>query len=301
MTGKEFFVITRATVREFGKDDVGYMAAALTYYAFFSVFPLLLLAVTLSGLFLNPEDAQLFIFNNVARVAPGSISLFESVLNEALKSRNNAGWLALVGLATLAFSASGAFDALDKAINRAWSSEKTPNFLAGKLSSFVMMLVVGALLVLTVLVSAILTATRQAASYAVGHMPGESIFWQVINTSASLAIVFLGFTLLYRFVPRCDVDFRDVWLASIMTAIAWTVAKEGFAFFVGTSFANYNAVYGTLGTVIALLTWIYISSIIVLMGAEFCSETARVRDLREKASGQSQPESEKKRSPWLPL
>jgi membrane protein len=303
MTGKEFLTVTKATAREFGKDDVGYMAAALTYYVFFSVFPLLLLAVTLAGLFLNDDDARVFILNNVAQVVPGSVDLLQSVLVEALKNRESAGWLALVGFATLTFSASGAFDALDKAINRAWSSEKMPNFFVGKLTSFVMMLVIAALLILSVLVSTTLAATRRITSDALGRVvtevPGETVFWWIINVSASLAIIFLGFVLLYRFVPRCKVDFRDIWPAALITAIAWTIAKEGFAIFLGTSFANYSAVYGTLGTVIALLTWIYISSIIVLVGAEFSAETARVRDLREKVV-QHMEGRDRKKSPWLP-
>jgi len=303
MTGKEFLAVTKATAREFGKDDVGYMAAALTYYVFFSVFPLLLLAVTLAGLFLNDDDARVFILNNVAQVVPGSVDLLQSVLVEALKNRDSAGWLALVGFATLIFSASGAFDALDKAINRAWSTEKMPNFFVGKLTSFVMMLVIAALLILSVLVSTTLAATRRITSDALGRVvtevPGETLFWWIINVSASLAIIFLGFVLLYRFVPRCKVDFRDIWPAALITAIAWTIAKEGFAIFLGTSFANYSAVYGTLGTVIALLTWIYISSIIVLVGAEFSAETARVRDLREKVVKHMEG-SGRKKSPWLP-
>ncbi len=303
MTGKEFLAVTKATAREFGKDDVGYMAAALTYYVFFSVFPLLLLAVTLAGLFLNDDDARVFILNNVAQVVPGSVDLLQSVLVEALKNRDSAGWLALVGFATLIFSASGAFDALDKAINRAWSSEKMPNFFVGKLTSFAMMLVIAALLILSVLVSTTLAATRRITSDALGRVvtevPGETIFWWIINVSASLAIIFLGFVLLYRFVPRCKVNFRDIWPAALITAIAWTIAKEGFAIFLGTSFANYSAVYGTLGTVIALLTWIYISSIIVLVGAEFSAETARVRDLREKVVKHMEGRDRKK-SPWLP-
>lgn len=300
---KELLTITRATIREFDKDDVGNMAAALTYFVFFSVFPLLLLAVTLAGLFLDPDDARAFIFNNVARVTPGSLDLLQSVLNEALKNRENAGWLALIGFATLAYSASGAFDALDKAINRAWSTEKKPGFLASKLTSFGMMLAVGALLILSVIVSAILTTTREVTTNAVGkialEIPGQAIFWWLVNIAASLAIIFLGFVLLYRLVPRCEVLFRDIWPGALIAAVAWTLAKEGFAFFLGSSFANYSAVYGTLGTVIALLTWIYISSVIVLVGAEFAAETARVHDLREKITPGESDEVNKKKSPWL--
>jgi len=303
--GKELLTILKATFKECGKDDVGYMAAALTYYVFFAVFPLMLLAVTLAGLFLDPADARDIIFNNIAQIAPGSLELLQSVLDEALKNRQNAGWVALLGLVTLAYSASGAFDALDKAVNRAWSSERMPNFFVSKLTSFAMMLAVGALLILSVVISAALTTTREVAKNAVGRfapeIPGEATFWSVVNIAASLAIIFLAFVLLYRLVPRREVRYKDVWLGALLAAVAWTIAKEVFAIFLGSSFANYSAIYGTLGAVIALLTWIYISSLIVLVGAEFTAETALVRISREreKINSQNSNEESKRKSPWL--
>src|SRR5437870_257836 len=161
MSGKQLWTISTATLREFGKDDISYLAAAVTYYAFFSVFPLILLAVSVASLFLDTRQANGFIFNDVAQFAPGSVKLLSGAVDDAVSNRANAGWLALVGLVALAFSASGAFDALDKAINRAWHTEKVPNLLVSKLTSFAMMAVIAALLLLAVVVSTTLTFTQQ--------------------------------------------------------------------------------------------------------------------------------------------
>jgi membrane protein len=106
---------------------------------------------------------------------------------------------------------------------------------------------------------------------------------------------------MYRFLPRCEAKFRDVWVGALLAAIAWSLVKEGFAYYLGSSFANFQAVYGALGTVIALMTWIYISSVIILAGAEFAAETARFRRLLQVAAGEKSQASERRRtSPWLP-
>jgi len=303
MSGKEFLTVAKATVREFGKDDVAYLAAAQTYYAFFSLFPLLILAITLVGVIVAVDrDAAIdFIFDKTREYLPGSVEFVSDVLVEALENRSNAGWIAVIGVATLAFTASGAFDALDKGINRAWKTDKVPNFFVGKLISFGMMAGVAAMLVLSFILTAMLAAARSITTYLVGQLYGEQIFWQVMSFLASFLIVFLMFLLMYRFLPRCEVEIRDVWLAALLAAVAWTLVKEGFAYYVGSSFINFSAVYGTLAAVVALLTWIYISSIIVLTGAEFSAETARVRRLRMQTATALTDSTPHKPSPWLPM
>ena len=298
MNGKELFTVTKATTREFFKDDVAYMAAALTYYSFSSLFPLLVLTITLTGIFVRPEDATLFIFNNVAQVVPGSVQPLQDILRVAFENRSNAGWYALFGVITLLVTATGAFEALDKAINRAWATEKVPSFLVGKLIGLLMMLGIGGLLILSFVATALLTASRAFTSSLIGEVPIAQVFWQVASIFVTLGLIFLVFLLLYRFLPRTDVNLRDVWLAAFIASVSWTIVKELFAYFLGSQFATFTAVYGPLSAIIALLIWIYISSVIILTGAEFSSETARVRRLRLATAGQL-PE-ERKPSPWLP-
>src|SRR5438445_538737 len=111
MNRKEFLVVTRNTLKEYSKDDLALLAAGLTYYAFFSLFPLLLLAVTVASFVFKQSDAETYIFNNVAKVAPGSElpTMLGDIIKKTYESRNNAGLLLFVGIGTLAFSASNAF------------------------------------------------------------------------------------------------------------------------------------------------------------------------------------------------
>ena len=300
MNGRELLAVAKATFHEFNRADVGFMAAALTYYTFLSLFPLILLGLIVFSAIVDPQAERDFIFGVVEQLIPGAAEWLEDVLGGVLEERESTGWLALVGLGTLAFSASGAFSALDKVINRAWGTEKMPNIVIAKLISFAMMGAIGILLILSVVVSAvILTVQRFTASY-IGRLSGDALLWQVVNIASSFAITVLAFTLLYRFVPRCPVRIRDVWPAALLTALIWTIAKEGFALFLGSSFANFSAVYGTLGAVIGLLIWLYISSLIILVGAEFSAETANLRKMQVKeVKVEHAAEPEHRHSPWL--
>jgi len=300
---KEFVTIAKLTFHEYNKDDVGLLAAGVSLFAFFSLFPALLLAVTLAGLYMEPADATTFIYTTVAQYAPGSTELLQEALHDAISNRENAGWLALIGLVTLAFSASSAFETLDKAINRAWNSEKAPSFIVGRLVSFVMMAVVAVLLLLSVLASTLMTAARAATTTAFGEVPGSAIFWWLVNVALSLALIFVIFVLIYRFLPRFEVVLKDVWLGALLAAIAWVILKEFFALYLGSSLVNYSATYGNIGTVIILLTWIYLSALIILTGAEFTAETYKVRRLRAEMMLQSHSEQgegeEPRESPWF--
>jgi membrane protein len=298
MNRKELLVVSKSTVISFGKDDVGLLAAGLTYFSFLSLFPLLLLGVTFAGILLTPQDASKLIFQDVGQAIPGATTLLSQAVDEAFKNRSNAGLLALVSFGLLAFSASNAFSTLDTAINRAWKTEKVPGFVGSKIAGFTMMLGLAGLLIVSLTVSTLLTATRAATSTLVGSVPGSQIFWEVVTAGVSLALVFLVFLIMYRFIPRIEVSLRDAWPGALLAAFAWVVLKELFALYLGSQFGNYDQVYGTMGAVIALLTWIYLSSMIILGGAEFASETHRVRRLRAEVHA-AQDKTEERKSPWF--
>ncbi|MEO8285455.1 MAG: YihY/virulence factor BrkB family protein [Chloroflexota bacterium] len=281
MTFRELVTVVKATIRAFSRDELGTRAAALTYYLFFSLFPLLLLALALVGLFLTPDEARQLVFNNATSLMPGTQAWLSDVLDTALKDRGSAGISAIIGALLLAFSASGAFGELATAINRVWNIEYMPNFFMSKVVSLVMMGVFAAVLLLSVLTTAVLSIGRQLTSDVIGVVPGGDIFWQVVNIAASLAVSFLVFMLMYWFVPRSKIRFKDIWLGALVAAVVWSGFKELFGYYIGSQFARFSAVYGTLGTVAALLTFIYISSLIILVGAEFSSEVARIRTLRK--------------------
>jgi membrane protein len=299
MNPKELVAVSKATFGELGRDDVSMLAAALTYYSFFSLFPLILLAIIVAGLLVKPEDASNFIFTQVAAVAPGSTALMSDAMDKAFQNRNNAGWLALIGVVTLAFSASNAFSTLYKAVNRAWNTEHRPSIVMDKVISFAMMAAAAVIALASLLSSAILTSIRAFTQSRIGKVPGEQVFFQFLSLGVSLVLVFLVLLLMYRFLPRTYVRLKDVWLGAALAAVAWTLTKELFSVFLGSSLQNYDAIYGTVGAVIVLLTWIYISSLIILTGAEFASETNRYRRLNSPVEKSQSKKTGTETSPWF--
>jgi membrane protein len=302
MKPKELLVIARATLKDANKDDLSLLAAGLTYYVFLSIFPLLLLGLTVTANVMGKQSAEELVFKITSQAIPGASKSLESIVAGAFENRD---FFYVVGMVTLLFSASSAFGTLDKAINRAWNTEKVPGFIVSRLVSFLMMLVFSALLAMLLVGSAIISAAQNLTNTLFGKLPGSAFFWNLLDIGVSLTVVFLGLVLIYRFLPRIDVQFRDVWLAALMAAIAWVLLKQGFALYLGSSLANYDVVYGTLGTVVALLFWIYVSSLIILYGAEFGSETYNIRTRHAKlveqaTAGQFNKKWREKGSPWFP-
>jgi membrane protein len=299
MNRKEFTVVAKSTVSEFTRNDISLLAAGLTYFLFLSLFPLLLLGVLLFSIFVSTQDALNFVTQNLTRMMdPASAKLLADVLISTLEGRDNSWLLFIFSFGLVLFSASNAFNTLDKAVNMAWGSEKMPNVLVSRLFSFGMVAVAIALLVASVAVSTALTQTRAITTAVIGEPQGTDIFWWAVTFATSLALVFLVFSLMYRFLPRRDVNMRDVYPGALIAAIAWVLLKELFALYLGSAFANFSSTYGTLGTVVALLTWIYLSSLIILTGAEFTAETYRVRRLRQQIISGVES-SRHSSSPWF--
>jgi membrane protein len=306
MTGRELATVVKATIREYNRNDTGNMAAALTYFAFFSLFPLLIVSITSAALVLGSRaEAAELILGNFAQLLPGSRDLLAEAITVAFRNRETAGLLAAVSLLLLLFSASNAFIALDKAVNRAWDTEKVPSFFVSRLIGFAMIVAGAGIMLLSFGTTLVLATSRALTTEIFGEVPGSDIFWQVANLAATVGLVFFILLAIYRWLPRSHVRVADVWLAALIGSLVWTAVKEGFAYFLGSSFATFDAVYGTLSAVVVLLTWMYISSIIILAGAEFSAETARVRRLRETTGasledhGPGQGPGEHG-SPWLP-
>ncbi|HET9493541.1 MAG TPA: YihY/virulence factor BrkB family protein [Chloroflexia bacterium] len=304
MTGREFVAVVRATIREYRRNDIGNMAAALTYYSFFSLFPLLIVSITVAAIILGSQgEAADLVLSNLSRLLPGSRDLISEAINAAFRNRETAGLLAVASVLLLLFSASNAFIALDKAVNRAWDTEKVPSFLIARLISFAMILAAAGIMLVSFAVTLTLATSRALTTQIFGEVPGIDVFWQIANLAASVGLMSLMFLLIYRWLPRTHVLVADVWRAALLAAVIWTAVKEGFAYYLGSNFATLDAVYGTLSAVVVLLIWMYISSIIILAGAEFSAETAHVRRLRETTGASLEdhgPRPGGRGSPWLP-
>ena len=269
------------TIQAFGKDDCANMAAGLAYYAFFSIFPLILALIALFSLVGEPTDVQERIVKAVGTYLPGSTELVAENVRSVIENRGSAGVIAVL---SLLWSASAFFTAVRKSINRAWNVEKDRSFLGQKVVEFTLIFVVAILLLVSVgftFVSSFLDDVLSLYLRAGNGFIDErvlSIPLTALNFGLALLPVLLSFFIfvsLYRFIPNTTVRISDVWLAALVAAILFEIAKWSFVWYV-TNFARYNLVYGSLASVIVLLFWAYVSTVILLLGAEMASEYSKL-------------------------
>ena len=269
------------TIQAFGKDDCASMAAGLAYYAFFSIFPLILALIALFSLVGEPTDVQERIVKAVGTYLPGSTELVAENVRSVIENRGSAGVIAVL---SLLWSASAFFTAVRKSINRAWNVEKDRSFLGQKVVEFTLILVVAILLFVSIgftFISSFLDDVLSLYLRAGNGFIDErvlSIPLTALNFGLALLPVLLTFFIfvaLYRFIPNTTVRISDVWLAALVAAILFEIAKWSFVWYV-TNFARYNLVYGSLASVIVLLFWAYVSTVILLLGAEMASEYSKL-------------------------
>ena len=280
--------VVKEAFSEFQEDEAGQLGAALAYYAMFSLFPLLLLLVAALGFVLQYWDEAI----DVQKQILGAVSRnFSPQLSETLSGiltgvKSDAGGATIIGLVTLLMGASGVFQQLDMSFNKIWKVPKPvgPSSIVQtiiktvrtRLFSFGMVLAVGFLL----LVSMALTGISQALLQGFSDLPVVgSVAGFTLGILLSLLLNTLVFALLFKYLPDTVVHWRDVWLGAAITALIWELAKYILAWYIGRSAQSYSA-YGAVGAVLVLMVWIYFSSQILFLGAEFTEAYSRHRGSR---------------------
>jgi len=273
-----FVLFCTDTVNEFLNRNCPHISGAISFYALFSFFPLVLAVISIASFVSGSEQQQNRLAQDIAEVVPVSTEFVSETVQGVVSARAITGIASLVGLL---WAASAAFGAVRKGINAAWGIKKTRPFLRERMMDFTLVLGAGVLLMGALFLTPLFTFLKEITD-AVAPEAGlaTNFFWSLVTQVLTPVLSFLTFLLLYRFLPNTKVRMADVWLGALMSAIAFEGAKWGFVWYVKT-FPVYNAVYGTVGAIMALLTWVYVSAIILLFGAlvtsRYASYPSRVR------------------------
>ncbi len=267
--------VVRQTVAEFGQDNGPTLAAAIAYYTLLSIFPLILGLLALFGAFISDPATQSQLIADVAGLFPGAASLIEQTVAEVVRGRQAAGIVATLGLV---WSASGVFGGINQALNQIWKVHEQRNAVANALLAVGLVFGVGVIFVASLLVS---TAIQVATSFdlpvlgiSLGSVPG---LLALIGVIVPVFFAFGVFAFIYRFVPNLKLTWRDVWPGALFASAIFEVGKQAFSWYLG-NFAHYNAVYGSIGAVIALVTWAYYAALVILLGAELNHVLAKLRN-----------------------
>ena len=281
LRGSSLTGVLRSTVTEFRDDNLTDWAAALTYYSVLGIFPALLILVSILGLV--GESATQPLIDNVQTVAPGPAQeIFTNALENIQDTRKTAGMLFVVALATALWAASGYVGAFMRASNSIYEMEEGRPLYKTLPVRFGLTLVLVVLLAATVIGVTITGGLAQEIGDLVGVGSTAVEVWQIAKWPVLLFIVSLMVALLYWAAPNVkQPGFRWISPGSLLAVFGWVVGSAAFTFYV-SNFGAYNKTYGALGGVIVFLIWLWLSNLMVLLGAELNAVLERGRKLEPR-------------------
>ncbi|MBM3933073.1 MAG: YihY/virulence factor BrkB family protein [SAR202 cluster bacterium] len=261
------------TVNDFLDKNCPYIAGAISFYTLFSIFPLFLAIVAASAYGLGPgaEQEQLNLARSIAHLMPVSSQFVNDTMESIIRARAITGIASILGLLWVATTV---FGAIRKGINAAWGIKKTRPFLKERLIDFA--LVIGAAVIVGLF---LLTGPAMAALHSLVMIvaPESEFFntfmWGWLDRLLLPGLSFLTFLILYSYLPNTRVPMGHVWPGALLASVAFDLANSGFIWFVRT-YPSFHVLYGSVSALLTLLTWVYLSAMIVLFGALVTSRYA---------------------------
>jgi membrane protein len=260
--------ILKRTLTEFGEVKASRLAAALAYYAIFSLSPLLLLGISIAGLVFGEQASQGRVVNQIeGTVGRQTAELIQTML--AATQDEASGTIAIIiSLATLLLGASALFGHLQDALNTIWkvkppSSGGIGAVIKKRLVSFAMVGFVGLLIILSLLLTTGLSVLNEIFA----DLPPASVYlYHLINLLLTVGLLTLLFAIMFRSLPDIDIEWRDVWVGAAVTAILFLVGTYLISFYLGRT--GPGSIYGAAGSLVVLLLWIYYLAQIFFFGSQ---------------------------------
>jgi membrane protein len=305
MNAQRIWGLLKETGASWANDYAPSMGAALSYYTLFSIAPLVLIVVAVAGVVFGDDAARGAMFGELrGLMGDQGAEAVESML-QAMNQPREGTFAAAAGVIVLAIGATTVFAELQYDLDRIWRAPARKhssglwNLIRARLLSFGMILGIAFLLMVSLVLSALISALGRLWAF-----EGWEALAHGIDLALSLAMTTVLFALIYRYIPRAHVDWRDVWIGAAVTALLFAVGKWLIGLYIGKSaVASY---YGAAGSLIVLMIWVYYSALIFLFGAEFTwvyahAHGSRRGQPRPGASPVPQAEPEPAPQPVYPL
>jgi membrane protein len=265
--------VLRGALYEWNEDKAPRMAAAIAFYAVFSLTPIIVIAFKLAERTFGRDAALREILAQAAfLIGKEGVAAVELVIANA-QLRPATSLDAAIGIGAMLFAATGVFTELKDALNTIWEVQTKPGLgivqmIRDRFFAFAMVLVIWFLMLVSLVASAAMTAvTKVASPYFAG--------FQIVEAGLSFALIAILFALIYHVLPDVDVAWRDVWTGAIITAGLFIIGKSLFGQYLGHS--TLGASYGAAGSLVIVILWTYYSCLILLFGAEITQVQARLR------------------------
>jgi membrane protein len=269
---RDIYNIFRASAKSFQQEGGARGAAGMAYYTLFSLFPLLIVMVTIGSFFVDDSQASSRVTQLVISVIPVGQDLVERNIERILVLRNSIGILGLVGLL---WSGSNAFSMMVHHITSAWPVNERRNFFQKRLFGLAMVIIMLLVLFVLTLSSTILKVLVKYQEAVPGY---ELLFTSWLGGfGAKLfywVVPFIFFYSLYRIIPMGRVPIKAAGFSALVITVIWRLASNAFQWYLGSGFARYEVIFGSLSAIAILLLWIYISSVILFFGAHLCAASA---------------------------
>ena len=252
-------------------------AASIAYYALLSLFPFLLLLISILGSVTADEADRLAVLTFVFRYFPTQFDFVGKQLDAFTQTRVQVG---VAGALALIWASLGVFGAITSAVNEAWGVEKQRSFLKHRMVSFLMLVAAGGVTIVGLL---LVSAIRVAEASWFGVMLTRFHWLASLQTLTfrylATIVLIMSVGLVFYFIPNAKTRFRDVWVGAILTGVLWRLAFDGFAWYIAHN-TQLALIQGSIAAVVVFLLWIYVSAVILMYGVEFTASYARLRRRR---------------------
>jgi len=270
----------KATVQEFVRDDALGMAAQLAFYLVLAIFPFILFCVAILDAF-SSSDPQFVteLFDYLKRLLPAQVyALIHTYTEHTLRNEDTAPGLLSIGILGTVWAASGAFAALINALNRAYDVQETRPFWKVRGIAILMMFGLSALLLTGVLL--LIAGPSIGRTIAGVFTLGDEfmVVWNVARWPAALLFMIVTVALIFYLAPDANQPFRWITPGGVIGIVLWVLASVAFNLYLSSDFNTYDKTYGSIGTVIVLLLYLYISSLTILFGATLNATLVRIKE-----------------------
>lgn len=268
--------LLKTTFLEFNDDNAIKLSAALSYYTIFALPPLLIIIITICGVFFGEEAVTGELYGQINRLVgnDAAIQIQDAIKNVQLSDSNV--FVTIFGVVMLLIGASGVFAEIQSSINFIWGLRAKPNkglkkFIQNRIMSFSMIVSVGFLMLVSLMVNATLDLLNSRLKI---YLEDSTVYlFYVLNLIIVLASITLLFAIIFRTLPDGIIKWKDAFIGAGCTAVLFMIGKFAIGFYLGNS--TIASVYGAAGSIIIILVWVYYSAIILYFGAEFTKVYAK--------------------------